>query len=81
MTCGTCKWLQTTPDSFTPTGRLKKTPYGCAAPVPQPVLPDSVTGAHSFRWPPFRRAVWANEGVTCPTWETRPALPHEDQDQ
>ncbi len=70
--CKTCRFLAVHPDAQ---GRVvvraANAAYECAAVVPLPALPDSVTMSYGFRWPMSRRYMRCEEGTLCPTWEPR----------
>ena len=69
--CKTCRFLTVPPDAR---GRIvvrAKNAYECRAIVPMPMLPDSVTRGHGFRWPPSRKYMTGDGGTLCPTWEAR----------
>ena len=69
--CKTCRFLAVHPDAR---GRIvvrARNAYECRAIVPMPLLPDSVTRAHDFRWPPGRSYMTGDGGTLCPTWEQR----------
>lgn len=71
QSCKTCKFLNVRPDAL---GRIvvrAANTYQCTAPLPMPPLPESVTKAWGFEWPPRKRNVTGKDGQQCPTWEKR----------
>ena len=75
--CKTCRFLAVHPDAR---GRIvvrQKNAYECLAIVPQPDLPDSITKAYGFRWPPSKTYMTGDRGTECPTWELRSLVSHE----
>lgn len=68
-----CEFAEVTPDK---SGRLtmrKDVMYSCLFPVPEPVLPASITEFYGFRWPPLRRRICKEDCAGCPCWKAREA--------
>lgn len=65
MSCKTCRWWEL------PAGESARRRVGrrCLAPLPEMVLPDSITKYRQSSWPPPRMSMWADDGEACPTWE------------
>ena len=73
-TCKTCRFLEVAPDAG---GRIvvrARNVYPCTAAVPMPALPESVTRAYGFKWPPTKSYMTGDRGANCPTWEARTQL-------
>ena len=71
QSCRNCKWLK--PDKNKNGKRLviKNRTYACLYPVPDTMLPDSITKAYLF-WRGFeavKSRVTPDSGVHCPVWE------------
>lgn len=66
MSCRTCKWLRVPPDKSGRRIPRKDKCYLCEAPLPEPVLPVSITGAYDWKWPPSRRFMQPADGEGCP---------------
>jgi hypothetical protein len=62
MACKTCKFLDVPPDRIGRIRPQKRYSYRCVAEIPAPVLPDSVTKAHGFKWPPERTWMAIEQG-------------------
>jgi hypothetical protein len=73
QSCGTCKWLRVAPDKDGKIRVRKNLTYRCDCPVLLlSALPDCVTKAYDFYWPPHRIWISPNSGKTCPTFERKP---------
>lgn len=69
MSCRTCKFLDVKPDADGRARIRKQNVYPCTVVVPLPNLPDSVRMAYHFSWPPTRRVMQPDEGVSCHCYE------------
>jgi len=69
MTCRTCKHLFVPNDKAGRRVVRKDNSYECTVKVVMPLLPESVTGACGFKWPPSRSWMSGNQGENCPKWE------------
>ena len=71
QSCKTCLFLGVHPDA---NGRIvvrAKNAYECLVVVQQPALPESMTRAYGYRWPPAKSYMTGDSGRECPTWEQR----------
>ena len=66
--CSTCRFY---PPPLKGKRRIATRGLPCSAPVPMPVLPESVTRNPSFRWPPSKNFMWPKDGEHCPIWNRR----------
>jgi len=69
--CKSCRFLRVHPDAR---GRITVRAdrvYECLVQVPQPALPDSMTRAFGYRWPPAKSYMRGDDGRECPTWEKK----------
>ena len=67
QSCRNCQWLGTN-------GRKsirKGFSYPCLAHIPMPDLPDSITQAYMFKWPPARSWMEPDSGIDCPAWKRK----------
>ena len=71
MTCKTCAWLDVKPNAAGKIVVYKRDAHKCLAPIPEIVLPHSVTKGHGFRWPPSKSYVSAHDGEGCPLYKKR----------
>lgn len=72
MTCGTCRYLFMHADRDGVTRVRRDWIYRCDAPVLEiSDLPDSVTGAFGFNWPPRRTRMTPDDGIDCPAYEEK----------
>lgn len=70
--CRTCRYLEVPPDRDAVVRPRKGHCYPCRAPIPTPVLPDSVTRSYHWRWPPVPNHMAPEDGAACPLWEAWP---------
>ncbi len=42
--------------------------YQCSAPLPDVSLPECMTKAYGFEWPPRRAFMTGSDGKSCPAW-------------
>ena len=71
MTCRNCKYLKVAPNKA---GKIVPNigyGYQCVVKIKPPVLPDSVTTFFDYSWPPPRRYMSPNGGVSCPLFAAR----------
>ena len=69
--CFTCKWWDRKPN-WEKERITHKYARKCLFPAPElPVLPEAVTRAYSWHWPPHRNYVDGTAGINCPCWERR----------
>lgn len=66
--CGTCQHLRVEPGKDGVVRPYHDSIYACLAPVPDPILPDSIKESYGFRWPPNRRHMQPGDGVNCKTY-------------
>ena len=70
MTCRDCEFLDVAPDKAGRRVVRRQLTYPCTFPVPDVVLPDSVTRYHGFQWPPGRMHMCGSEdGANCPCYK------------
>lgn len=69
MTCRNCQFLGVTPNAAGKRVVRKGYAYPCTVPVEMPPLPDSITKAYGFHWPPSRSHVEPDDGANCPTFQ------------
>ena len=69
--CKTCKHLKVEPDKSGRRVVRAANAYICTFRPPMPLMPDSITKAYGFHWPPDHRFMQGNEGRECQTWEPR----------
>jgi len=68
MTCKTCKYLDV---PITGNGQRRtyaSRVYACVAPVSVPVVPNSISKYHNFKWPPPRMHMGPHDGEGCPLY-------------
>lgn len=70
MTCRSCIWLKVAPDKAGRRAPRKDKSYLCEAPVPDVVMPLSITRRYDWRWPPSRNYMAPDEGAGCPTFKS-----------
>ena len=72
--CKSCRFLGVHPDARGRINVRARNVYECLVQVPEPVLPESMTRAYGFRWPPAKSYMTGDSGRECPTWEQRASL-------
>lgn len=74
MTCRTCVHLDVLPNKDGKIIPRRGQAYVClfAEGFEMPPLPDSITQAYGFKWPPRSTRVEPMDGENCPTYSPRP---------
>ena len=67
-TKGVCEFADVRPDKAGRYVVRENAMYQCSYPIPEVVLPTSVTRAFQFRWPPAKCWVSKGECEACPCW-------------
>lgn len=66
-----CKHLAVQPRKDGKIVARKDSTYECAVGIQTPILPNSVTKSHWFRWPPSKSYVSVDDCAGCPFYEAR----------
>jgi hypothetical protein len=72
--CRDCRFLDVKPNAAGRRVVGRDRTYNCTAPIPEPELPDSVTSAFGWRWPPARSRMVGDDGAGCPMFTPLPAV-------
>jgi hypothetical protein len=70
MTCKKCRFLDVAPDALGRRKPRRDKMYRCTAPVEEPSLPQSVTKAYGYKWPPSRKFMGPDDGDGCPSFNS-----------
>ena len=84
MSCRTCVHLDVLPNKAGKIVPRKGRMYPCRAPIPDLKslgLPQSVTGAYRFQWPPHTVRMEPDDDQNCPTYSPRPTQKEMDGEQ
>lgn len=68
--CRTCRFLAVMPNAAGKRVPRKGNTYCCNVTVPDVLLPDCITKAYKYSWPPPRTRVEPDDGAACPFYRT-----------